>query len=339
MARVMIIGGDLPVDLTARLQVEHEVGYGTHADLRTGRHAGIASAEAMILIGQPAIDDEVLAKAPRLTVIALRAVGYDKVDLEACARRGVTVCNTPGVLSRAVADLTVMLVLGAVRNLRGAIDHVSDGWSRGAAKPALGADLRGKTIGLVGMGGIAREVAHSCAEGFGMQIAYTSRSGPVEDIDYPGPGWLPLTELLASSDIVSLHLPHTPDTDRLIGQAELSAMRPGSFLVNTSRGALVDESALVDALAQGQLAGAALDVLAQEPPDPNHPLLHLDNVLITPHIGSATAETRRSMAELAVQNVLQVLAGQTPATPVGPAPPTSTGAPDPTPTSTQRGPR
>ncbi|RLV54555.1 D-glycerate dehydrogenase [Aeromicrobium phragmitis] len=331
MAQVMIIGGDVPADLVARLEAEHDIGYGTHADLRSATpHEGIAAAEAMVLIGQPTIDEAVLQRAPRLKVIALRAVGYDKVDLDACARRGVVVCNTPDVLSRAVADLTVGLLLGALRQLRRGVDHASDGWSQGAPKPPLGSDLRGKTVGIVGFGSIGREVARTCAAGFGMRIAYTSRSGPSTSADFPGPGWLPFEDLLALSDVISLHVPLTPETWHLMDEHAFSQMKAGAYLVNTSRGGLVDEPALIAALRAGHLAGAALDVLANEPPDSDNPLLRMDNVLVTPHIGSATVETRRAMAHLAVDNVLRVLTGAPPATPVTTSP---------TLTSLERGPQ
>lgn len=321
MPNVVIVGGALPDDVERKLSDAHSVTSVTREEFLRAEPP-VTQAEGLILIGQPPVGAELLERLPRLRVVALRAVGYDKVDLAACARRGIVVCNTPEVLNRAVADLAVLHIVGALRGLAGALRLVDGGeWTAGAVRPALAEDPHGAVLGVVGAGGIGREVARICATGFGMQIAYCNRSGPIAGWDLPGPGRLPLPELLAISDVVSVHVPLTPATTGLIGGAELALMKPGSFLVNTSRGATVDEKALIEALRSGRLAGAGLDVLDPEPPYPDNPLLTMPNVMVTPHIGSSTRHTRRRMAELAAENILRVLSGQVALTPVEPSTP------------------
>jgi glyoxylate reductase len=237
--------------------------------------------------------------------VANVAVGYDNIDVAAARERGVIVTNTPDVLTGATAELTWALILAIARRVSEGERLIrSGGWKGWALDFMLGTELAGKRLGIVGAGRIGRAVAAK-AETFGMQAVFSSRA----------PGGMSLDELLATSDVVSLHVPLRPDTRRLIDRKALARMKRTAFLINTSRGAVVDEEAVVWALQERLIAGAALDVFEREPQV--HPgLLTLENVLLVPHLGSATRETRTAMAELAVRNVLAVLNGQPPLTPV-----------------------
>ncbi len=261
------------------------------------------------------VDDEFLdAAGPSLRGVANVAVGFDNVDLAACARRDVVVTNTPGVLDDATADLAFALILAATRRLGEGERLVRSG------KPwqwkmtfMVGHDLRGARLGIVGLGGIGSRVAHR-GRAFGMEIAYTSRRESRHAAELEATR-LDLDELLATSDVVSLHAPLTPETRHLIGARELALMKPTATLVNTARGAVVDEAALADALREGAIAAAGLDVFEDEP----HvlpALLDLENAVLVPHIGSATIETRTAMAELAARNAIAVATGEEPPTPV-----------------------
>ena len=236
---------------------------------------------------------------PDLRLVANYGVGYDPVDVAACSARGVAVTNTPGVLDAAVADLTLALILATRRHVVAADRLVREGrWRRGWAEPdILGRDLAGATLGLVGFGRIGREVARR-AEVFGMRVAFHRRSG----------GGTPLDELLAGSDVVSLHVPLTGDTRGLVSRERLALLRDGATLINTARGAVVDEEALVDELVSGRIS-AGLDVFWDEPRVPEA-LLGLPNVVLTPHVASATVETRAAMTRVLVENVLAHLGGE-----------------------------
>ncbi len=277
----------------------------------------VAGAEAVLTLLGDRVDDEFLdAAGPQLRCVANVAVGYDNVDLAAAERRGVTVTNTPGVLDDATADLTLALILAATRRVAEGDRLVRSGsdWSWGMHF-MLGSSLQGRLLGIVGLGGIGRRVAQR-ARAFGMGIAYHSRHpAPAEVEAELAAERMPLERLLADADVLSLHLPLTPETQHLIGAAELEAMKPSAVLVNAARGPIVDEAALAEALAAGQIAAAGLDVYEREPRvEPR--LLDLDNVVLTPHLGSATVETRTAMAELAARNAISVLSGQGPLTPV-----------------------
>lgn len=277
----------------------------------------VAGADAVLTLLHDRVDEELLeAAGPQLRCIANLAVGYDNVDVAAAERRGVIVTNTPGVLDDATADLTMALILAATRRLTEGDRLVRSGepWSWGMGF-MLGSSLQGKRLGIVGLGGIGKWVAQR-ARAFGMEIAYHQRNpAPAEVEQALGAERLSLDELLAGSDVVSLHCPLTPETRHLIGAEQLVAMKPTAVLINTARGPIVDEAALAEALAEGRIAAAGLDVYEHEPQvEPR--LLGLDNVVLTPHLGSATVETRTAMAELAARNAISVLAGQGPLTPV-----------------------
>jgi glyoxylate reductase len=261
------------------------------------------------------VDDELLdAAGPGLRGVANVAVGFDNVDLAACARRGVVVTNTPGVLDDATADLAFALILAAMRRLGEGERLVRSRrpWTWGM-NFMVGHDLRGARLGIVGLGGIGSRVAHR-GRAFGMEIAYSGRHDSPHAAALEATR-LDLDELLATSDVLSLHAPLTADTRHLIGARELGLMKPTATLVNTARGAVIDEAALVDALRGRTIAAAGLDVFENEPEV--HPgLLELENAVLVPHIGSATVETRAAMAELAAKNAIAIATGESPPTPV-----------------------
>jgi len=280
-------------------------------------HAAIRGADAVVTLLHDRVDDAFLdAAGDALRVVANVAVGYDNVDVPACARRGVVVTNTPGVLTEATADIALALILMATRRLGEAERLIRTGepwaWSMTFL---LGTGLRGKTLGIVGLGQIGRATALR-ARALGLEIAYTGprRAGESVEAELEA-RYLPLGELLETADVVSLHCPLNDETRHLIDAAALAHMNPTAFLVNTTRGPVVDEGALVDALRAGAIAGAGLDVYEREPVV--HPgLLELENVVLLPHLGSATVETRTEMALLAARNVVAVLAGGPPLSPV-----------------------
>ena len=275
----------------------------------------VAGAEAILTLLHDRVDEELLAAAgPQLRCVANVAVGYDNADVAAAERHGVVVTNTPGVLDDATADLTMALILAATRRLVEGDRLVRSGqpWSWGMGF-MLGTSLRGKRLGIVGLGGIGTRVAER-ARAFGMEIAYHSRH-PSPAAAELGAERLSLADLLAGSDVVSLHCPLTPETHHLIGAEQLAAMKPSAVLVNAARGPIVDERALARALAERQIAAAGLDVFEREP-EVEDGLLLLENAVLTPHLGSATVETRTAMAELAARNAISVLRGQGPLTPV-----------------------
>lgn len=268
--------------------------------------AAVAGKQALLSMVTDNVDAEVIAAGSELKVIANVAVGYNNIDVAAARARGIVVTNTPGVLTDATADLTWALILGITRRIGEGERLVRSGrWTGWAFDQLLGTSLQGKQLGIVGYGRIGQAVAARAAA-FGMTVAYASRSAP---------NAMPLDRLLSTSDVLSLHVPLTPDTRHLIDQAALARMKRTAYLINTSRGPVVDEKALAWALRSRLIAGAALDVYEHEPQiEPE--LLTLDNVLLAPHLGSATTETRTAMADLAARNALAVLAGKPPLTPV-----------------------
>ena len=273
----------------------------------------IADADAALTLLQNPVTDRVLERCPNLRVVGNCAVGFDNIDLEAARSRGVWVTNTPDVLTEATADLTWALILAATRRLGEAERFLRSGAFHGwALDMLLGSAIQGRQLGVVGFGRIGRAVARR-ASGFGMTVAY---SDPEELTDPDPPAtWMPLDELVATSHVVTLHAPLDEGSRHLMDEERLRRMARGAFLINTARGPLIDEAALVRVLAEGHLGGAGLDVFEDEPSI--HPgLLDREDVVLLPHIGSATVETRAAMAELAAKNILAVLAGDDPPTPV-----------------------
>lgn len=267
----------------------------------------LPEADALVCLLSDTIDRTLLTRASDLRIVANIGVGYNNIDWEFARERGVVVTNTPGALTEATADLTMALILAAARRLPESEKFLRDGHFHGwDLELFLGMELRGATLGLVGMGRIGAAVARR-ARGFGMRILYHNRGHlPQSEEADLGAARVELEELLSSSDVISLHCPLTTGTQHLIGPDQFRLMKQGAILVNTSRGPVVDEAALVEALRSGKLMAAGLDVFEREPEI--HPgLLELSNVILLPHIGSATVATRRAITFMAVDNVIQYL--------------------------------
>jgi lactate dehydrogenase-like 2-hydroxyacid dehydrogenase len=283
---------------------------------QAGLRALAAGQEGILCIPADRIDAGLLDACAALRWVANHAVGTDNIDLDAAARRGVAVANTPGVLDDAVADHCVALVLAAARRVAEGDRLVrSGGWTGFSTDLLLGLDLTGATVGLVGLGGVGRAVARRLVSGFGMRGVYAARNRHPERERELGVEHADLADLLRAADVVTLHVPLTGETRGLIGARELALMRPGATLVNISRGPIVDEPALVAALREGRIA-AGLDVFDEEPLAAGHPLTSLSNAVLTPHIASAGRLTRGRMAALAVDNLLAMAAGRRPPDPV-----------------------
>jgi lactate dehydrogenase-like 2-hydroxyacid dehydrogenase len=274
-----------------------------------------AAREGLLCLPADRIDGALL-DATGVRWVSNHAVGTDNVDLAAAAERGVAVANTPGVLDEAVADLCVALALAAARRVAEGDRLVrSGGWTGFSTDLLLGHDLAGATAGLVGLGGVGRAVARRLVAGFGMRGLYVARRPRPAEEAALGVVRAPLEELLRAADLVTVHVPLTDETRAMIGERELALMRPGAVLVNVSRGPVVEERALVRALADGRIA-AGLDVFDEEPIGAGHPLASLPNAVLTPHIASAGRRTRDAMAGLAVDNLLAMAAGERPPAPV-----------------------
>lgn len=307
MKAPILVTRTLPSSVMMRLEAACEVvrfegpGVMAHDELV----ARIAGRQALLSMITNVVDRSVIEAGTALRVIANVAVGYNNVDIVAARERGIIVTNTPDVLTDATADLTLALILAVTRRLgEGERMLRRNDWKGWAFDQLLGMQLRGRRLGVVGLGRIGKAVA-ARASAFGMTVAHSSRSGD----------GIPLDRLLATSDIVSLHVPLTPETRHLIGQAELARMKRSAYLINTTRGPVVDEAALAWALRNRLIAGAALDVYEREP-EVHQDLLTLENVVLAPHLGSATTETRTAMADLAASNVIAVLGGEPPLTPI-----------------------
>lgn len=301
MARVFVTRQPVGDGLERLAQAGHEVEVWPDAEppSREQLLAHAQRADALLCMLSDRIDAAFLDACPHLRVVANYAVGLDNVDLEAARRHGIAVGNTPDVLTDATADLAFALLLAAARRIPQGAQAVKDGrWGTWQPDGHLGADLVGATLGIIGAGRIGQAVAKRAA-GFDMHVLTTTSRGGT-----------PLDTLLAASDFVSLHVPLTPHTRHLIDASALKRMKPTAILVNTARGQVIDQPALIDALHTGTIAGAALDVTDPEPLPPDHPLLRAPNVLVIPHVGSATPRTRAAMTDRAVDSVLAGLAGR-----------------------------
>ena len=280
-------------------------------------HALVQGADAALTLLTTKVDEAFLdAAGPQLKVVANVAVGFNNIDVAACARRGVVCTNTPGVLTDATADIAMALILMTTRRL-GEGERVirsQQPWQWGMFY-MLGSGIQGNQLGIVGMGDIGQALARR-AKAFGMKISYSNRRPVSPQIEAElGAQLMSMEELLSTSDVVSLNCPYSPTTHHLMSTAQFEMMRHSAFLINTARGPIVDETALVHALKSGQIAGAGLDVFENEPA--LHPgLLECENAVVIPHLGSATQETRAAMARLAAHNAVNVLAGVEPPTPI-----------------------
>jgi glyoxylate reductase len=318
MAKV-VVTGRIPGEAVERLRAEHDVSAWESHDAidRAELLLRVKDADAILSLLTEKVDAELLdAAGPQLRLVSNVAVGYNNIDVAACTERGIRVTNTPGVLTEATADIAMALVLASTRRM-GEGERVirsQTPWQWGMFY-MLGMGIQGRQLGIVGMGQIGVATARR-AKAFGMTIAYTKRT-PLDDATASelDATHMDIDELLATSDVVSLHCPYAPDTHHYINAARLSQMKKTAYLVNTARGPVVDEAALVDALKNGTIAGAGLDVFEHEPAV-HEGLLGLDNAVLIPHLGSATVETRTAMANLAATNALAFLAGNTPPNPV-----------------------
>lgn len=271
-----------------------------------------ARSHALLTLLTDRIGEEILQGADSLVVVSNMATGFDNIDLAAASRRNVLVTRTPGVLSETTADFAFALLLAAARRVVEGDRQTRAGlWKTWGPQTLLGHDVHEATLGIIGMGGIGSEVARR-ARGFGMRIVYNSRTPKPSLERRYRMTFLPIDDLLRESDFVTLHAPLTPDTHHLIGKRELGMMKPTAALVNTARGPLVDPAALYSALKSGRIAAAALDVTDPEPIPSGDPLLSLENVIVTPHIASASVATRSRMAMLAAENIVQALGGRVP---------------------------
>lgn len=267
--------------------------------------------DGMMIESNDIMDDEVFSAAERLKVVGTRAIGIDNIDLDSATRNGVRIGNTPGILHESCADFTFGLILSLARQVTRSNRKVIEGeWKIFDQTPYLGTDVYGKTLGLIGLGLIGTAVAKR-AKGFDMDILYHSRTRKPDAEKKYGLRWVPdLDELLSSSDYISVHVPLGPETQGFIGSKEIKKMSKDAFLINTSRGGTVDPDALREALMAGEIAGAALDVTSPEPILPDDPLVHMENVIVTPHIASASAATLRRMGLMAADNVIKHLKGE-----------------------------
>jgi glyoxylate reductase len=310
----VLVTGNLPDSLIARIESEHRVQ--VHRQDRPMERRvileSIGDKQGLLSMITDAVDSELLDRAPGLNVVANFGVGYNNIDVPAATRRGIMVTNTPGVLTDATADLTMALMLSVARRVVEGDRRTREGRFRfWAPFNFLGYGITGKTLGIIGMGRIGRAVAQRAA-GFDMRVLYHNRNPlAVEAERTLRVQYVDLKTLLQEADFVSLHTPLTPETRHIIGSRELAWMKKDAFLINTARGPVVDEHALLAALEQGRIAGAGLDVYENEPTlTPG--LVRLDNVVLLPHVGSATVETRYRMAAMAVDNLLAALQGRIP---------------------------
>jgi len=268
-------------------------------------------ADALLTMVTDRIDAALIASAPKLRVISNLAVGLDNIDVAAATAQGIAVGHTPGVLTDATADLAFALLMAAARRVAEGDREVRAGkWQTWGPAVLLGHDVWGATLGIIGWGQIGRAMARR-GIGFNMRVLYTSRSTRNRE-SVPGATRVSMKRLLQKSDFVSLHVPLTPQTRHLIGAKELASMKPGAILINTARGAVIDQRALYRSLKAGHLGGAGLDVTDPEPIAPGDPMLKLAKVVITPHIGSASYTTRNKMADIATDNIIAVLEGRLP---------------------------
>ena len=275
-------------------------------------------ADGLIMTMGIAMDRSFFKMAERLRVASLYSVGYDNVDIKAATEFGVLVTNTPGVLTDATADTALMLMLMTARKARENEKIMREGgWTHWSPNQFVGKDLSGSVLGIVGFGDIGRAVAKRAAA-FGMKVIYTGRSRKIEHEEQLGAEYLPLEELLKRSDFVSLNCALTNETSGLIGERELRMMKNDAVLINTARGAVVDQKALFMACSEGWIYGAGLDVYEKEPVPMDEPLLELENVVMMPHIGSAAKRSREGMARLAATNLVEALEGRVPPNLVNP---------------------
>ncbi|MEH7386868.1 D-glycerate dehydrogenase [Bacillus sp. JJ1521] len=276
----------------------------------------VKDVDGLICLLTDKIDQEVFDEAMNLKVVANIAVGYNNIDVNAAAQKGIVVTNTPGVLTEATADLTFALLMATARRVPEASNYLRRGeWGAWSLMQMTGQEIYGATIGIIGLGRIAEALVKR-TKGFNMRVIYYNRTRKVDKEAELGIEYCDLHSLLQQSDFVSILIPYSPEVHHFIGKNELQLMKKNAILINTARGGIVDEVELYDALVKGKIWGAGLDVFEEEPVPVDHPLLTLPNVVTLPHVGSSTVKTRLEMANLAVENIINVLDGKKPLTPV-----------------------
>jgi len=308
MSRLKVLVAD-PVDEAfierVKGHVDLEVAPGLSEDELVER---VRDVDVLVVRSRTKVTRRVVEAARRLKAVMRAGVGVDNIDLEAARERGVVVVNTPGAPAESVAELTMAFALCLARRIPLLDRSMKEGrWLKGT----VGVELRGRTMGIIGLGSVGSIVAR-LAKAFGMRVVAYDPYVPRERAEELGVELLSLEELLSTSDFVTIHVPLTPETRGMIGRREISLMKDGAFLINTSRGEVVDEEALYEALTTGKLAGAALDVYQREPPPPDHPLIKLDNVICTPHIGGSTGEAQLRIAESMAEDLLRIARGEEP---------------------------
>lgn len=315
----VIVSAPVPDDLRAQIAAKCSI-----IDVPVGKNPAevldqqqLEQVSGIVCTVRTKFDDAVLAKMPNLKVVSNFAVGFDNIDVKAASARNVLVCNTPGVLDGAVADLTFGLLICLARDMVNGDAHVRNGTWAAKGAPALTRDIRGKTLGLLGMGRIGTMVAQT-AKAFNMNVIYHNRSRAEQAESQGWASYVDRDTLFRESDFLSIHAPLTPETRHSVGAREFGLMKPSAYVINTARGAVVNEAELIQALQAGTIAGAGLDVMEQEPLPATSPLCQMPNVVLQAHVGSGTVETRRAMIDLATRNMLAALAGTTPQAMVNP---------------------
>lgn len=305
----------IPKDILAEIQAICDVEIWPEPDVPVPRDVlerAIAEVDGLYCLLTESIDATLLEKGKRLRIVSNMAVGYNNIDVQEATRRGIMVTNTPGVLTETTADLTFALLMMTARRMEESTQFLRKGeWKTWSPMLLAGQDIYGATLGIVGMGRIGEALAKR-ATGFEMKILYHNRSRKRDVEEKLGIEYRSLEGLLKESDYVCIMTPYTPETQNLIGENEFNMMKQTAILINTARGGIVDEDALYEALVNKEIWAAGLDVFETEPLSPNHPLLTLPNLVALPHIGSATVKTRRLMACLAAQNLIEALSGKTP---------------------------
>ncbi|RKD76119.1 gluconate 2-dehydrogenase [Sinobaca qinghaiensis] len=307
--------GRVSEEALKKLGHEYETVYFANGENLENERFRAVLQQAQAIVGvELEVNEELLDHAPELKVVSNVAVGYDNLNVTALSKRGIAACHTPGVLNDTVADAVFGMVLASARRIPEMDRFVKEKkWNGVMPDEKFGVDVHHKKIGIIGMGRIGEAIAKRAALGFDMEVLYHTRSRKEKAEDEYGAVYQELPDLLEQSDFVVLMTPLTPDTEGLMGTEEFRRMKAGSIFINASRGAVVDEEALVHALRSGEIRGAALDVFQQEPIQPDHPFLTMEQVITLPHLGSATTENENNMSLLAADNALQVLKGQKPA--------------------------
>jgi glyoxylate reductase len=317
MRPYIFITRKLPADIVQVLHEHFEVGMWDKEDVPVPKEVLLKEADradALLTMLSDTIDSEILLAGKRLKVIANFAVGFNNIDIQTASERGIAVCNTPDVLTNTTADLTFSLLLATARRIVEAAEYIKkDLWKGSSPLFFAGHDIHHKTIGIVGMGRIGEAVAKR-ATGFDMDILYFNRSRKLEAERELGAQFTPFNDLVKQSDFIVCLTPLTEETKNLFTREVFQQMKPTAIFINVSRGPVVDEKALYQALIEGEIAGAGLDVFEVEPINASHPLLQLSNVVAIPHIGSSTIDTRITMMKLCIDNIMLVLAGEEPKT-------------------------